>query len=279
MKNDIFEITSRLRFLELDKVGISYYLTDLPSDITLVFIPGWAGSIEFWYKQIAFFAEKFRVLVIDIPGFGHSKLKPSLQSGSPNDLSLEGLATLITKVILHEDIQSCVMVGHSIGGSLSLCAGAQIPEIVKLVIGADSFTHLNLYPSLPLDKARAFVESLENDFEDSVDILAASYFSEDSDASQKDYVCKTMRSVVPEPSLIILHNFLTSGLGEQLNAYNGPVYSIVSKEGFESSAFKKRYGERVKVIDIENTCHFIMLDKPNLFNDAIMKIMSDMSII
>lgn len=275
MKNDILDITSNLKFLEYDGIDISYHITGCPSDMTLVFIPGWAGAIEFWYKQIRFFADRFRVLVIDIPGFGHSGVKRQIHPDDPNDLSMEMLATSISKVILHEGVKSCVVVGHSMGGAVALCVGAKIPDIVKGVIGADSLVYLNLYSALTTQETRAFVEVFEVDFETSVYGFAETYFPNKSDAEQKEYVCNTMSVVAPKPALMILRNFLMSDLDNQLNSYPGPVYSIVSADTFEEDIFLEHYKERINVVGIADTGHFIMMDKPQAFNDAVLKTMFD----
>lgn len=275
MENDILDITSDLKYLEYAGIDISYHITGDPSENTLILIPGWAGSLEFWYKQIAFFSQHFRVLAIDIPGFGHSNVTEQIGADSQNALTMEKLARGITNVILHEKVSSCFLAGHSIGGALALCVGAQIPDIVKCVIGADSFVHLDLYPALSLKDAQKFAESLEEEFETSVSALADSYFSAESDEAQRDYVCRTMSSVTSELALTILQNFLVSDLGEQLDAYNGPVHAIVSEDTYKKRAFFENYGERVNVISIEETCHFIMIDKPELFNSSMMNLLSD----
>jgi len=67
--------------------------------------------------------DKFRFLIPDLPGSGKSDMI--------NDMSMEGLSEIIKKLLELENITSCIMIGHSMGGYVTLAFADRYPEHLK----------------------------------------------------------------------------------------------------------------------------------------------------
>lgn len=97
----------------------------------VVLIHGFAEDGEVWKKQVeslsAGSGEKDHCYLIipDLPGSG--------RSGMINDMSIEGMAEVIKAILLHENINSCLLAGHSMGGYISLAFADKYPGLPAAV--------------------------------------------------------------------------------------------------------------------------------------------------
>jgi len=238
------------------------------NDTCLVFVPGWAGSLEIWQHQISHFQDQYSVLAMDYPGFGQSYLActENGEATSPSKVSLLECARLVNAVLKQEDITSCIVVGHSIGGALALSAAVENPTAIKAVIGADSFTYMNLYPAVAAEHVGGYTQSLKDDFKAGVSALLDSYFLKDSDPKTVEWVFNTMCAVDHKTGIMILEDFLTWSLDQELSQYKGPVLAFVAPDTFDEEAFAPIYAKRISTTRIPDAGHFVMLDKPQAFN-------------
>jgi len=65
----------------------------------------------------------FRFIIPDLPGSGKSEMI--------DDMSMEGLSEIIKKLLDREKIDSCIMIGHSMGGYVTLAFADRYPELLK----------------------------------------------------------------------------------------------------------------------------------------------------
>ena len=63
-------------------------------------------------NEIAVVNKKIRFIIPDLPGSGQSELI--------HDMSMEGMAEVLHTIIHEEDIDRCTMIGHSMGGYITL---------------------------------------------------------------------------------------------------------------------------------------------------------------
>lgn len=91
---------------------------------TLLFLHGFAESHNIWKRQIAHFSAKgHQILAIDLPGFGASDVWPNI--------SIDGMADLVQELLDKENIHSCIVFGHSMGGYVALSLADQFPDYIS----------------------------------------------------------------------------------------------------------------------------------------------------
>lgn len=94
----------------------------------VVMLHGWGGRIESMAPAIDCLASSFRVVALDLPGFGESPL-PATVWGTAD------YAALVRATLDHLELDSAHFVGHSYGAKVSLYLAATTPERVdKLVL-------------------------------------------------------------------------------------------------------------------------------------------------
>lgn len=96
---------------------------------TIVFIHGLGGSQSTWASVLGDFADAFRVVAVDLPGHGGSD-KPSPDA---MDYSIAGLAGVLGELIEKLDLAPSVLVGHSLGGAVSLQLALDRPKLVRAI--------------------------------------------------------------------------------------------------------------------------------------------------
>ncbi len=94
--------------------GISIAYTDRGNGQPVLFIHGFASSSFSWMKMIGYMPQKLRFITIDLKGYGYSEKRCDDQL-SPFDQSV-----LVAEFINQLKLENLVLVGHSMGGAISL---------------------------------------------------------------------------------------------------------------------------------------------------------------
>lgn len=120
-------VTRRLpprgRFLDLPQGRIHYL--EAGSGRPLVFVHGLGGQLgNFAYALLDRLSDRFRVVLIDRPGSGHSPRSWRASAGLP------GQADRISGVIRHLGLERPIVVGHSLGGAVALALGLGHPRLI-----------------------------------------------------------------------------------------------------------------------------------------------------
>jgi pimeloyl-ACP methyl ester carboxylesterase len=131
---------------EPDNVAISSDGVKISFDIqgegepTLVFIHGWSNNRSIWDTQVAHFSQKYKVIAVDLPGFGESgnnRQKWTMASYG------EDVATVINKLSLDQ----VVLIGFSLGAPVVIEAAKRVSNQVVGVVLVDWLQDIEMqYP-------------------------------------------------------------------------------------------------------------------------------------
>jgi pimeloyl-ACP methyl ester carboxylesterase len=96
--------------------GLIVHYTDEgnPAGRTLILVHGFAASVHAWRPWVERLSGDYRLIAIDLPGHGLTKAPKGYRA------SLEGNAALIDSLADHAHVSRFVLVGHSMGGAVSL---------------------------------------------------------------------------------------------------------------------------------------------------------------
>ncbi len=98
---------------------ISYTLKGGGQAIVLLHGFGEDGSI--WQRQKDFLQKQFTVIVPNLPGSGKSALL------NKENVGMEDYASCVHAMLMEEGIESCIMLGHSMGGYITLAFAEMFP--------------------------------------------------------------------------------------------------------------------------------------------------------
>jgi pimeloyl-ACP methyl ester carboxylesterase len=101
-------------YKHIDINGVSIAYTDSGEGQPVLFIHGFASYSFTWMKMLGYMPKKLRYITIDLKGYGYSEKRCDDQL-SPFDQSL-----LVAEFIRRLKLENLVLVGHSMGGAISL---------------------------------------------------------------------------------------------------------------------------------------------------------------
>lgn len=97
----------------------------------LVLLHGLSGSSRWWRRNVPALAERFRVVVPDVIGFGRSRRRGKLPP-------IADIADLLAGWMDRLALPPVDLVGHSMGGQISVHLAARHPERVKRLVLVDA---------------------------------------------------------------------------------------------------------------------------------------------
>ncbi len=99
-------------FINFKNTKIAYSIEG-DADKTLVFLHGYLEAKEIWHEFAKKLSNNYKVVLIDMLGHGKSGI-----IGSEHKMSV--MAEAVKTVLDHENINNCIMFGHSMGGYITL---------------------------------------------------------------------------------------------------------------------------------------------------------------
>lgn len=87
----------------------------------IVLIHGFGEDHRIWQKQLPVLQNNHKILLPDLPGTGASTLNSAT-------LSIDSMAEAIKLMLDEEEISTCIMLGHSMGGYVTLAFAEKYPE-------------------------------------------------------------------------------------------------------------------------------------------------------
>ncbi|MBV9230718.1 MAG: alpha/beta hydrolase [Chloroflexi bacterium] len=117
------------RTINIDGLPIHYAVAGQGEPI--VFIHGLSGSWRWWRRNIPTLARHYQLYLLDLPGFGAMRR-------FAQHFQLQESATWLNKLLQALELHEIHLVGHSMGGYISIAYAALYPEKVKHLVLVDS---------------------------------------------------------------------------------------------------------------------------------------------
>ncbi len=114
------------QYVDIDGLSIAYTDSGQENGETVLLVHGFASFSFTWQRILEFFPENIRTVCIDLKGYGYSE-KVADDNLSPFDQS-----RILTEFIKKLDLKNFSLIGHSMGGAISLLALFE-PEIESRV--------------------------------------------------------------------------------------------------------------------------------------------------
>ena len=251
--------------INIENHGVHIAYTDNgKSDTTLLFVHGWCINKSYWSAQVAFFSKKYRVVTIDLPGFGESgKNRSSWNSRI--------FGKDVNEVINQLKLKHVILIGHSMAGDIVLQSAINAPKQVIGIVGVDNFK--NVGSGAAKKPSRADEQDYAN---------AISAFKHHFKTSAADYVNhylfykttsdevrkRVLNDVSHADSVIATACLENDNFDERAKLLKSKkkIYLINSDYTPTDTSGLKADGIHYQVFYMHDTGHFPMVEKPNDFN-------------
>ncbi len=248
--------------------GVNIAYTDNgKGDTTLLFVHGWCINKSYWANQVNYFDKKYRVVTIDLPGFG--------QSGKNRKIwNTEVYGRDVDSVMSQLNLKNVILIGHSMAGDIVLEAAVNAPEKVIGLVGVDNFKDVN--DAVPTKKDTAEYEQAINQLKHNFKQTASQYFNQSlfykttADSIKK----RILADVAKADTTIATACMQMSDFSEtkKLIASKKKLCMINSDVTLTNSAWLRANKIPYQVKFIHAVGHFPMVEKPEEFNKALEEI-------
>ncbi len=251
--------------LSRDNTPISYEVYG-SGEPTLVFVHGWSGDSRYWRYQIDLFAKKYRVVVLDLAGHGHSGMTRKCYF-------MRGFAEDVKAVTEAVGSKTVILVGHSMGGEIVARAARLMPDRVIGIIGVDTLENVE-YP-LSRSEAEAMLAPMLDNFRGESRAFVATMFHQNADPAVRQWVLDDISSAPPAIALesmeAYLFEYVSGKIAKMFDGIKVPVVCVNGDLWPVDLEANRRHIKSFEAITVPGGDHFLMLDKPNAFNQALEK--------
>ncbi len=245
----------------------------------VILIPGLSSPRIVWDPTVAALAGCYRIHIIQIRGFGDDASVNA--TGPVLEPFVTELADYIDDEITGKGRGRPAIIGHSMGGLSAAMIAARYPMLVDRVLIEDSLPFIGLLfspyatvetvrPQATAMRDRALAAGKQPSSEATLQTMSAT-------PQGRAQVAKWSDSADHRVSMQVFYEVLTTDIRPELSKIKAPVTllypydSVVGSEemvtALYTDAYKGLAGLTMKRID--NSRHFIMLDQPDKFADAV----------
>jgi pimeloyl-ACP methyl ester carboxylesterase len=240
-----------------------FYQEQGRGDTTLLFIHGWCINSGYWDDQLSHFSNKYRVIAIDLPGFGKSK-------ADRKEWSVENYATDVVDFIELLKLKNVILIGHSMSGDVILEASLRHPKAVKGIIGIDNFKIVNKkYTPEQHQELDAFLNDFKSNYKIRVSEYATQLFPSHTDTLIINRLKNDFANADSVVSLSALdHVMLYRKIeAERLSRLKLRLNLLINDSmPADTSALQKFCRNSYEIFTIKNTGHYPMIEAPDEFN-------------
>jgi pimeloyl-ACP methyl ester carboxylesterase len=235
----------------------------------LVFVHGWLGNESWWNDQKSYFHRNYTVVTLDLAGHGKSDKNRAVWSSKLYSDDINAVAEAI-------EAENIVLIGHSMSGAFVLEA-ALSSEKTRAIIFVDTLKNLDQLMNSKQAEEMLF-SNYRKDFKDSVENLLPKFLFSNS---TPDIVKKRLQNEFLENDPLFavkliepLYKMEIPSLAKSLKIPARSINSSIPPTNIEANM---KYFKDYDYLQIENSGHYPMLEKPNEFNVVLEKTLKYLS--
>lgn len=229
-------------------------------ETALVFVHCWSCDRSFWRNQVDVFADRYRVVTLDLAGHGES-------GRNRKNWTILGLAGDVRLVAERLKLKRIILVGHSMGGPVSLEAARLLRGRVAGVILVDTLQSAEF--QMTAQTMAPIAAKLKADFPGAMAGFMGSMFAKTSDPAVREWVARKAQAASPTVALALFQDFPNLDEKKLLASAGVPIRAINAKPPFAPPTMieiNRKYADYDAVL-MDDAGHFLQLERPKEFND------------
>jgi pimeloyl-ACP methyl ester carboxylesterase len=257
--------------LSNDGTPISYEISGA-GEPTLVFVHGWSCDVRYWRAQVPVFSKRYRVVVLDLAGHGHSGMNRT-------SYTMRAFGEDVRAVTEATGSRRVILIGHSMGGSVIAEAARLMADRIIGLIGVDTLENIE-YP-MTHDELKNMVAPLEKDFRTGTRQFIEGMISPHTDSQLREWILSDISAAPPVVALSAMQEMVSQYVsGEAAKVFEQIRIPVVTINGdlwpvnYEAN---RRHMFSFDAIVLKEADHFLMMNRPEEFNRALEKAILMMS--
>ena len=254
-------------YLATDQVEVPYVVSGV-GEITVVLVHCWMCEGSFWDAQVPALVEHYRVITLDLPGHG--------EGGDDRETwTIAGYGEDVAGLIEHVGLGPTVLVGHSMGGPVSLKAAALAAGRVIGIVAVDTLHDADFDFDQPL--VEQMFAAFQNDFRTVCNNFVNQMFVEEDVGEIMDEV----RRVGCEESNIeagkaLMQDFASLDFPTLFQEAGVPIRAINAAAPNPTQVeINQKYAD-FDVVLMEDVGHYLHMTRPEEFNGLLLETLEQM---
>jgi pimeloyl-ACP methyl ester carboxylesterase len=257
------------QYAKLDGARIHYKSYGKGRD-ALVLVHGWTCNLDHWRDQIPDLSKRNRVVVLDLPGHGQSD-KPQIT------YSMDLFANAIDAVMRDAKVERAVVMGHSMGTPVARQFYRKYPKKTLGIIIVDG----GLRPFGTKEMREQFLAMFRSpNYKEAGAQMFTQMMGTLTPPDQERV--KVSFTNTPQHVLVSAMESMNQESLYTPDKIDVPVFAILAKSPFwppDSEQFFRSLAPDFEMQWWEGVGHFLMMEKPKQFNDAVIAFLNKKSLL
>ncbi len=236
-------------------------------DVTVMLVHCWMCNRTFWSEQVAVLSQKYRTIAVDLPGHG--------EATSGRDVwRVADYANDIAGLIESLDLTDVVLVGHSMGGPVSLRAAALVGKRARGIVAVDTLHDAEF--DFSGEQVESFIAAFDSDFVGTCNNFVQAMFTEEgvNDIMNRvrDTGCNSLRADV---GAALMRDFVNIDMPQWLADAGVPIRAINAATPNTTRVETNRKYADFEVVLMDDVGHYLQMTRPDEFNPLLLEAIED----
>ena len=241
----------------------------------VLLLHGWLNSWAIWRPTVELLGKEFRLYALDFLGFGES----GSQTEKTENFSVSNFVLMVNEFMDRMAIKKAPLVGHSMGGTVSLSTAIQFPDkVVKVIVVGSPIQGTSLSPLLKLAAYRGWTglaqtaPGLYNVFQAGFNpfLKRYAYFMAKDGKAVGTMLTSDVSKLTAAPFFESIGTLRQTDLRSSIGALNMPVLGMYGKKDIIVSPGQAKVLKEClpssKIAWFEGSGHFPMMDESDRFH-------------
>lgn len=238
-------------------------------DVTVLLVHCWMCERSFWDAQVPVLAERYRTIALDLPGHGDATDDRTTWTVADYGDDVAGLIEGL-------DLRDVVLVGHSMGGPVSLRAAALTGDRVQGIVAVDTLHDAEFV--FPEEQMDTFVAAFEADYPATCGEFVKQMFPEENAESAMAHVQDTSCGAERAPiGVALMKDFGTIDMSLWFREAGVPIRAINAAQPNPTRVDTNRKYADFDAVLMEGVGHYPHMSRPQEFNPLLLDAIADLT--
>lgn len=236
---------------------------------SLIFIHGWGCDLNTWKYQFDYFKNQYRLVLIDLPGYGQS-------DKTDKDYTIDFFAQSVLEIINDLELNEPVLIAHSMGLPVAVEVLKQLNDEKAMLCNIDG-----VYFDFPTDsienqqyrvELNGFVDMFKGEsYKQNVEQFCKGFITETTPPGVSDYILSTMTKTPEKIGYQSMRSLINPKYWDNkiINNQTIAIYAKIPDLPPNNEDLLRKQFSNLTYVEMDNVNHFLMMEKPREVNDIL----------